>query len=109
MIRASQFRRQEQENKIDRLVIHGVEVDWCFQSGKYTIKAVKAGNLAMRNGDPLAHACRAQTLALQQRLEYFSRRYPRKIGRHVGQFLQDLFLAARFQRRYDTIGADQIR
>ena len=63
------FGREQQEQDVDRLSVEGLEIDRPLEPGEETEQAVEFWQLAVGNRDALADAGRAQTLALQQRLE----------------------------------------
>jgi len=92
MVGPGRFRRQQQKDQIDRLLVHRIEIDRLVQAGEDAVKAVKTDRFAVRNGDAVADARRAQALALQQRVEDGALVDPGQRRRGLRQFLQSLFL-----------------
>ena len=69
MVGARALRRKQEENQIDRLVVERFEIDRPVEAREQTEQLVELGQLAMRNGNAIADAGRAQLLTLQQDLE----------------------------------------
>ena len=69
MIGAGAFRREQQEDQIDRLAVERLEIDRPLQPRKQPEQLVELRQLAVRNGDAVADAGRAELLALQQDFE----------------------------------------
>ena len=69
MVRARPFRRQQQENQIDRLIIERFEVDRFGQSRKQPEQPFQTGNAGMRYGYPMTNAGRAESFPFLQRIE----------------------------------------
>jgi hypothetical protein len=65
MVRARLFGCQQQEHQIDRLVVHRLEVDRLVQAGEDPANLLQARQLAVRYGDAVTDAGRAEPLALQ--------------------------------------------
>ena len=61
--------RDQEEDEVDRHAIERLEVDRPLQPAENAEDAPAFGELAVRDGDAVADACRAQPLALQQRIE----------------------------------------
>ena len=69
MIGAGALRREQHEDEVDRLVVERIEIDRAREPRKDADQPVERAQLAVRDGDALADAGRAQALALQQRVE----------------------------------------
>ena len=108
MIGPRRLRRQQKEDKIDRLLVHRVEIDRRIDAHEQTVKARQARQSAMGNGNPIAHPRGAQALALQQNVENLPLAAAGKLRRALGQFLEQLLLAAHPQPRDDGCRRDQI-
>ena len=69
VVGAGALRREQQEEQVDRLAVEGLEVDRLVEAREQAEQAVELRQLAVRDGDAVADAGRAEALALQQRLE----------------------------------------
>ena len=69
MIRPRRLGREQQEDEVHRLLVDGVEIDRRFEPREHAEELLEAGQLAVGNGDAVAHARRAQPFALEQHLE----------------------------------------
>src|SRR5690606_30754218 len=94
MVGAGALRREQQEDEIDRLVVEGLEIERLRQTREQAENARQAGQLAMRDGDAVADAGRAELLPLEQRLEDLALVETGHPGRLLGERLDDLLLAA---------------
>src|SRR5215472_6982995 len=74
------FRREQQEDEVDRLAVHRLEIDRSFQPGKQTKQLLELRQLAMRDGHPVADGRRTELLALQQDLENGALVLPAELG-----------------------------
>ena len=68
-IGAGAFRREQKEHDVDGTTVHRIEIDGLGEAGADTGDALQPGELAVRNGDALAEASRAEPLTLEQRVE----------------------------------------
>ena len=66
MIGASPFRCDQKANEIDRRAVEGMEIDRPGKPCKNPENRVCLGELAVRNGNPLANACRSKPFTLKQ-------------------------------------------
>ena len=90
MVSAGCFRGQKHENEIDRLIVYGLEIHRRGQTGKKPVDAGNPGDLAMRNGNALAQARRAQFFALEKGFKNAARinaQLPTGRGSQLGQEL----------------------
>src|SRR6266508_815670 len=108
MIRAGGFRRQQQKHQIDRLAVKRLEIDGSFEACKEPEQLVELRQLAVRYGDAVADAGRAELLALLQDLEDRAFTLAGEFGRLAGKLEQRLLLAVDLQRRNDGIRRDEI-
>ena len=69
MVGAGTFRGEQQEHEVNRLAVHGLEIDRALQPREQAEQLVELGQLAMGNGDAIADRGGAKFLALQQDLE----------------------------------------
>ena len=69
MIGAGRLGRDQEKNQIDRRAIERVEVDRPLEPRENPEDRFDSRQLAVRNGDAVAYAGGAETLALQQRVE----------------------------------------
>ena len=65
MVPARMFRREQQKQQIDRLIVGRVEIDGLRQPGEMTHNPVQAPHMNMRDRDSAPEPRRAETLALQ--------------------------------------------
>src|SRR5436309_5133389 len=108
MVGAGTFRRKQQEYQVDRLAIERFEIDRPLQPRKDAEQLGELRQLAMRNGNTVAHAGRAQLLALHEDLEDRALALTGQFRRLGGELLQGLLLAVDLQRRNDRIRRDEI-
>src|SRR5689334_2927615 len=108
MIGAGTFRREQQEYQVDGLPIERFEVDRALQACKYAKQLVELGQLAVRNGNTIADAGRAELLALHENLENSPLAEPGEFRSLGGELLQGLLLAVDLQRRNDRVGRHEI-
>ena len=108
VIRAGAFRRQQQEHDIDRLIVQRLEIDRGVQPRENARNAVEIGEFAVRNGDSLADAGRAETLTLQDRVENRPGGDARQFRCLFRDCLEKLFLGAHPQIRDDRFLSDNI-
>ena len=66
MVSAGSFRRQQQEDQVDGLIIDRFERNWALEPGKDAIEPVETGKLAVRDSDPGSDAGRAESLSFDQ-------------------------------------------
>lgn len=71
VIRAGTLGREQQENQIDRLVVQCFEIDRRFKTCENTGDLMNAVELAMRNGDAVAHTGGAELFTLEDDVENF--------------------------------------
>jgi hypothetical protein len=90
MIGASAGRRQQHDDKIDRLVIDRIELDRLVQPGEQGNDLIKAGDLAMGNGDAIAQAGRPQLFTAGDRSEDVVGRMPGQFRRSRSKLLKQL-------------------
>ena len=57
MVCAGRFRREQQENKIDRLVVERFEIDRLVEPRKQPEQPAELRKLAMRDSDTIADGC----------------------------------------------------
>ncbi len=108
MIGAGAFRRQQQKHQIDRLAVERLEIDRPLQPREQAEHLAELGQLAVRDGDAIADAGRAELLALQQ--DFQDRPFAlsgerRRLG---GDLLQRLLLPVDLQGRDDRVRRDEI-
>ena len=108
VIGAGAFGRKQQEHQIDRLVVQRLEIDRRIEPREDAGDALHAGELAVRNGDAVADPGRAQTLALQDRVEDFPLGDAGDRCGPLGQQLQQLLLRVCLERRHDRRHIDEI-
>src|SRR6266852_8967158 len=108
MIGAGGFRRQQQEHEIDGLAVERLEIDGSLEPCKQTEQLVELWQLAVRNGDAVTDAGRAELLALLQNLQDGALALTAELGGLGGQLLQDLLLAVDLERRNDGVRRDEI-
>jgi hypothetical protein len=63
------FRRQQQKDEIDRLIIHRIEIYWLVQTGKKPNDLIKILVFAVGDGNAMTDPCRPKPLACQQFVE----------------------------------------
>ena len=66
MISAGSFRREQQENQVNWLIVECLEIDWLMKPRKQTEEATQLRQFAVRNCNAIANCGRAQLLALKQ-------------------------------------------
>ena len=66
MIRSGTFGRQKKKDQIDRLIVERFKIDRRLEAREYARDLVDLVELSMRDGDAVAHARRAEALALQE-------------------------------------------
>src|ERR1700730_12964877 len=93
MVGTDAFRRQQQEDQINRLTVERLEIDRAREPREQAEQLVELGELAVRNGDPVADAGRAELLPLQQNLENGALVLPAQFGRLGSELLQRRRLA----------------
>ncbi len=71
MIGTGAHGRQQHHHQVHRLIVHGVEVDRLVEAGEGRRHALEPLDLAMRNGNAIAQAGRAQLLPARQGREDF--------------------------------------
>ena len=108
VVGARGFRRQQQENQIDRLAVERLEIDRLVQPREQAEQPTELRQLAVRNGDAIADAGRAELLALQQHFEDRALVLAGQFGRARGQLLDRLLLAVDLERRNDRVRRDEI-
>ena len=108
MIGAGAFRRQQQENQIDRLIVERLEIDRPVEPGEQSEQPGQSGHLAVRNGDAVADRGRAELFALHQDVENRPLVLSAEHGRARGKLLQHLLLAVDLERRENRVWRDQI-
>src|SRR3954468_6325434 len=95
VIGARAFRRQQQENRIDRSLVDRVEIDGMAEPREHADRLGQPGHAAVRDGDAAADAGRAEPLALQQTVEQATLVEAVKLRRFGGQLGQQGLLAGR--------------
>src|SRR5262245_29057188 len=108
MISAGAFWREQQEYQIDGLAIERFEIDRPLQAGKNAEQLAELRQLAMRNGNTVADAGRAELLTLHENLEDRALALAGQFRGLDGELLQGLFLAVDLQRGNDRIRRDEI-
>src|SRR5262245_32434548 len=108
MIGAGRFRRQQQEDEIDRLAVERFELHRTVEPGEQAEQMVELGQLAVRYGYAVADSGRAELLALQQNLEDRALALPGELGGAGRQLLERLLLAVDLERRNDSARRDEI-
>src|SRR5580704_6527846 len=99
MIGAGTFRRQQQEDKIDRLAVERLEIDRPIEPREQTKQPFEIRHLAVRNGNAIANRSRAKLLALAQDFEDGAFVLPAEHGGARRELLQQLLLAVDLERR----------
>lgn len=99
VIRAGILRREKQKNKIDGLIVQRLEIDRGFQTSENSGYFVDVRQLAVRNGNAIAHPGRTEALTLENCFENFTLRETGQFRSLFRQNLQKLFFGAGFQRR----------
>jgi len=64
------FGREQQEHQVDGLVVQRIEIHGRFQPCEHAGDMLDADDLAVRDGDAIADAGRAEPFPLQDGLEY---------------------------------------
>src|SRR5215470_12142741 len=108
MVGAGCFRREQQEDEIDRLAVECLKLDRAIQAGEQAEQMLELGQLAMRYGDSIADAGRSKLLALQQHLENGALALARQLGSARRKLLQRLLLAVDLERRNHRVRRDEI-
>ena len=106
MIGAGAFGREQQKNQIDRLTVERLEIDRPVEPREQPEQPLQLGELAMRDGDTVADAGRAELLALHENLEDRALVLTGQLRGLGGELLQGLLLAVNPQRRNDGIVRD---
>ena len=89
--------------------VRGLEIDRPLEPGEDAENALALGELAVRNGDAVADAGRAEPLALQDRIEDLARRQARDQRRALAHLLQRLLLAVHSQSGQDGVRRKKLR
>ena len=108
MIGAGGFRREQQKHQIDGLAVERLEIDRPLEPREQSEQLAELGQLAVRNGDAVADAGRAELLALLQDLEDRPLALAGELAGLGGELLQDLLLSVDLERRNNGIGRDEI-
>src|SRR5208282_1313649 len=108
MVAARSFRRQQQEDQIDRAVVHRLEVDGFFQPREEALGRGQARQPPMRHGDAVADAGRTQPLAFHQDVEQRPLLAAEQGCGALGQILDRLFLVGGFEVGGDRFGRQQV-
>src|SRR6185369_5466564 len=108
MIGTGCFRREQQENQVDRLAVERFEIDRTLQPRKQTEQPAELRQLAVRYSHAVPDARGTELLALQQNLEDRFFALARQFGGAGGKFLQRLLLAVDLERRDDRGWRDEI-
>src|SRR5271166_6709997 len=108
MIGASRFRSDEEKDEINGRPVERFKINRARRSREKSEHLFRFGELGMRNSYPIASPGRAETLPLNQSVENFPRREPRKFGGAFAQLLQRLLLRSCLQRRDDRFQSDQV-
>ncbi len=108
MIAARVVRGEQQEDKVDGLVVVRLVVDRLFQAREQTQNVAQPGKFDMRNGDATAKPGRAEALTLQQRVEYLALIETGALGGDCRQFLQSVLLARCLERHNYAVGSQQV-
>lgn len=104
MVGAGRLGGEQQKNEVDRRRIGGGEIDRFFEPRENSEEQLALCKLAMRQRDPVADSGRAESLALQQRVEDLARWKVGNTRRPLAQFLQHLLLGIDPQRCDDRLG-----
>src|SRR4051794_11725348 len=99
MVRAGTFWREQQEHQVDRLAIERLEVDRTLEPREQAEQLLEVGQLAVRDRDAIAHASRAELLALHQGFEYQPLVQPGELRGTPRELLDRLLLAIHLERR----------
>ena len=108
MIRARAFWREKQKYKVNGLIVQSLEIDRLIETCENADDGVDACELAVRYGDAIADAGRAEALALQDNIENFPLRKSCDFRRLCSQFLEELFLGIYPKGGNDRILLQQI-
>src|SRR4029079_5810500 len=108
MISARRFRREQQKDEIDRLVVERFEIDGALQSSEQTKESAQFRKLTVRDRHATTDAGRAELFALKQDFQNFLFALPSQLGRARSQFLYRLLLAANLQPCDDGVRRDKI-
>src|SRR5690606_12835112 len=98
MIRTGAFRRQEQEDEVDRLVVQRLEVNGRLEPREEAGDLRKLLQLAVRDGDAIAHAGGAEPLALKDDVDDLTLRNSGDLCRSCCQLLKQLLLGIALHR-----------
>ena len=71
MIGALRRRRQQQKDQIDRILVHGFEIDGMFETREQRVEVTKSGELGVGNGDAVTDTGGAQPFSFEQCVEDF--------------------------------------
>ncbi len=107
MVGAGILGRQQDENEVDGLAVHRVEINRLGEPGEQPVDAGDGRQLAMRDGDALADAGGTQLFALQQGLEDHPVVDRHLGGERLGQLLQQLLLVRRLEAGQNGLLVDQ--
>src|SRR5262245_64313176 len=99
MIGAGGFRREQQENQVNRLIVECLEIDWLMKPRKHAKQTPQFRQLAVRNCNAIANRGRAELFALKQDLQDSLLVLPGEFGSARGQFLNRLLLVVNLESR----------
>jgi len=105
MIGAGRFGREQKKNQIDRLTIERFKIDRPFEPREQSKQTSELRQLAVRNGDAVADAGRAELLALQKDFQNRTFALTRELGRARGEFLDRFFLPLTLSAGMIAVGA----
>jgi len=103
MIGARAFRRQQQENRVDRPLVDRIEIDRVAEPREQAHRLGERRHAAVRDGDAAADAGRAEPLAFQQAVEEAAFVELEEAGGLAGELGQECFLAGRFHTGQDGV------
>ena len=109
MLGAGVGRRQEEEDEVHLASVDRLVVDRVRQAREQAINAVQAFDLAMRNGNALAEAGRAEPFALADARQDLASVEAEALRRDLRKLLQQGALVAARQRRLDRIKIEEFR
>src|ERR1700745_1048042 len=108
MIGTGAFGRQQQKNKVDRLIVERVKIDRPLEARKQSEQSRQIRHFPVRNGNAVADRGGAELFPLHQDVEYRSFALPAQQGGARGQLLQHLLLIIDLERRKNRVWRDQI-
>ena len=108
VISARCFRREQQEDEVNRLVVERFEIDRARQPCEEPKESAEFRKLAMWNGHATTDAGRAELFALKQDFQNFFFALSRQLSCARGQFLDRLLLAVNLQPCNDGVRRDEI-